>query len=374
MTWRERFNLTVSTFKNIAFPLYFFYLVFFVLLGGMAIFFFFLPVGKRFLQFLEYLNQYQFDSFTPTKTAVLSSSTDIFRGDLFLNYLPVFIFTVVVLAVIGLIATSLLYTGVFHLAIKGVKGKALFNDFKFDGAGRMIGWNSFMLLLFVLVISVGIFLFAILSIFSQSISGVFATLYLVCSALVSIFIIPWILSGGYYVLAHRELSFVKALMDSWRFFRQNMLALWGAVLAMFLLNLVIVLIQEISSSVGGVFSFMATPFFSLIIIVWTITVMNERIQPSINHELTYTESTYSERTYDEPTYEDSPYHSNNEHETSIILDKPTEEESPLGYYHTWSKPKVDDRDINAEVEICSNCGTKVRANAIYCSKCGVKLR
>ena len=379
MTWSERFKLTFNTFKNIAFPLYFFYLVFLLLFGGITSLYFFLPLGKRFLQFLEYLDQYEyeFDSFTQTTAAI--SGSDIFGGDLFFSYLPVFFFSVVLLVGIGLIMTSLLYTGIFNLAVVGHKGKALFRDFKLTGAGRMIGWNSCILLLLLLLISAGIVIFAILSIFSETVSFVFAIIYLVCLVLVSIFLVPWILTGGYYLLAHREWSFGKALINSWAFFSQNMRAFWGAVLVMLLLNIVIALIQEISSSVGGIFSFMATPFFNLIIIVWTITVMNEvDTIGSLETEDTNIVAAYDDKSpYHLPAGDNTPPltddNSSYQKSTSFTLDKPNEEDSPLGYYYTPNKSQPQ-KAIGTEANFCPFCGINVKSNAVYCSKCGVKIR
>jgi len=173
MTWSERLKLTINTFKSIALPLYLWYLLFLILFSSLVYIFYLLPLGKDFIQYFNYLDQYQFSAFTQASEAIPSSSSNILESDLFLEYLPAFIFSFTLLLIFGLLETSLIFTGTFHLTNKGLKGKAFFRDFRFTGVSRMIGWHSFLLFLFLLTISIGIFLIAVLSIFSENLSLAF---------------------------------------------------------------------------------------------------------------------------------------------------------------------------------------------------------
>ncbi len=391
MTWSERLKSTFNLFKNIALPLYLWYLIYLVLFGIIMILFSRLPPVESFMQSLEYLDY-----------------NNLYLGDDLLKSLPLFAILFAFLSIIGLLITSLLYTGIYHLTVKGFKGQAAFRDFNLTDAKRMISWNSLVLLLFLGGISVGILLFAFLGVFSDNVSYAFAIIFPIFILLFSIFLIPWVLSGGYYILAYRELPFGKACAHSWRFFRQNMGTLWGAVLTMFFINIFIVLIQEASSTIGSLISFIATPFFSLIPIVWTLTLISEQERltlldtvretsystsknNSINNAPSYDDTssnddssskddTYSshENFYNDgdSSYNDSPYHTPsfpNDIETNNSLPhyKPRKEDSPPGYYHSSDR---SEKIFDAELNFCPTCGTKVRSNAVYCSKCAIKLR
>lgn len=385
MTWSERLKSTINIFKKIALPLYLWYLIYLVFFGIIMILFSLLPPVESFMQSLDNLNY-----------------NDLFLGDELLKRLPLFAILFAFLTVIGLIITSLLYTGIYHLTVKGFTAQVLFRDFKLTDAKRMIGWNSLVLLSFLAGLSVGFLFFAFLGIFSDTASYAFAIIFPICMILVSIFLVPWILSGGYYILAYRDFSFSKAFAHSWRFFRQNMGALWGAVLTMFVINIAIVLMQEVSSTIGSLISFIATPFFSLIPIVWTLTLISEQerlalldadIETSHTSQTSNTtihdSSVYDNATsnldspyhddhpyddsnsYDEPTSFDPPYHNEIETVKSSPHYKPSKEDSPPGYYHTSNR---SEKIIDTELIFCPTCGTKVRPNAIYCAKCAFKLR
>jgi len=196
-------------------------------------------------------------------------------------------------------------------------------------------------------------------------------------------------------LAHRDLSLGKALVNSWGFFRRNMRDLWGAVIAMFLLNITIVIFQEMSQSIGGMISFLATPFSTMIIIIWTITLINEEqklalLDSEIGTARTWEEevllnstsetnesynSEHDNSAYDDSAFDDSLYHSNMEEHTFAPDYKPRAEDSPPGYYH--SSPRYSEKEnmeSSTELNFCPTCGTKIRLNVVYCAKCGVKLR
>lgn len=356
MTWSERLKSTINIFKKIALPLYLWYLIYLVFFGIIMILFSLLPPVESFMQSLDSLNY-----------------NDLFLGDELLNRLPLFAILFAFLTVIGMIITSLLYTGIYHLTVKGFTAQVLFRDFKLTDAKRMIGWNSLVLLSFLAGLSVGFLFFAFLGIFSDTASYAFAIIFPICLLLVSIFLVPWILSGGYYILAYRDFSFNKAFAHSWRFFRQNMGALWGAVLTMFVINIAIVLMQEVSSTIGSLISFIATPFFSLIPIVWTLTLISEQERLALldadieTFQTSYTIDNSS--VYDNATSNlDSPYHDNHAYDDHY---KPSKEDSPPGYYHASNR---SEKIIDTEFNFCPTCGTKVRPNAIYCAKCAFKLR
>lgn len=350
MTWSERLKSTFNIFKKITLPLYIFYLIYLVLFGIIMIIFSLLPPVESFMQSLDYL---EYDN--------------LFLEDDFLKDLPLFAVFFAFLAVIGLIMTSLLYTGIYHLTVKGFTSQAYSRDFKLTDAKKMIGWNSIVLLLFLATISVGILVFAFLGVFNDTVSHAFAIIFPICMLLVSIFMIPWILSGGYYILAYRDLSFGKAFVYSWRFFRQNMGTLWAAVLIMFLINIFIVLIQDVSSTIGGLVSFIATPFFSLIPIVWTLTLIREQTLAPEPPEVIVNEPSndYYSLVNNTSSYDNSPSLDD------IPSYKPRKEDSPPGYYHTSDRSA---KNIDAEINFCPTCGTKVRSNAVYCGKCAFKLK
>ena len=385
MTWSERLKSTFDLFKNIALPLYLWYLIYLVLFGIIMIIFSRLPPVESFMQSLEYLDY-----------------NDLFLGDDLLKNLPLFAVLSAFLAVIGLLITSLLYTGIYHLTVKGFKGQAAFRDFKLTDAKRMIGWNSLVLLLFLTGISVGILFFAFIGVFSDTVSYAIAIIFPIFMLLFSIFLIPWVLSGGYYILAYRELPFGKAFAHSWKFFRQNMGTLWGAVLTMFFINIVIVLMQEVLSTIGDLISFIATPFFSLIPIVWTLTLISEQERltnldtvietsystsknSSVNNAPSYDESSSNDDAYsshenfyndEDSSYNDSPYHTPSfpndiETDNSLPHYKPRKEDSPPGYYHSSDR---SEKIVDAGLNFCPTCGTKIRPNAVYCAKCAFKLR
>lgn len=375
MTWTERLKSTFVLLKDIALPLYIWYLIYFALFGIIMIIFSILPPVENFMQALEYLDQ-----------------NELILGHDLLKQLPLFSILFILMAGIGLIMTSLLYTGTYHLTVKGFKGKAKFRDFKLTNAKKMIGWNFLILLFFLVVISAGILFFAFLSVFSETASYAFMIIFPIFVILFSLYLVPWILSAGYYILAYRELPFGKALAHSWSFFRKNMFHLWGAALAMFFINIVIVLMQEVSSAIGGMISFIATPFFFLIPIVWTLTLISEqeRIGPldsdletpnnPVQHDSPYHDSPYHESPYhgessdidESSNIGESPYHDDfPEIITSLPHYKPSKEESPPGYYHV---PDRLDKSSDTELNFCPTCGTKVRSSAAYCAKCGLKVR
>lgn len=405
MTWNERLRSVFNLFKNIALPLYIWYLIYMVLFGIMMIVFSLIPPVENFMQYVQDLEENG-----------LYNSAQVIPEEGLVKHLPILIIIIVFLVGLGLIMTSLLYTGIYHLVVKGFKGRVLFSDFSLTDAKRMIGWNSLVLILFIALFGLGILLFASSSMVNATITFAFTVLLSILGVMFTIFLIPWILTGGYYVLAYRELPFGKALRQSWQFFRKNMATLWGAALAMFIINIFIVLIQEISSSIGGMISFIATPFFTLIPIVWTLTLISEQerlayletrqdtlesLPPikstdsnlekdirypsntrekdsSSNHSdcqysdnLSSTSSADDHSSVDDTLYTDFPYHNEIETVKSLPHYKPRIEDSPPGYYHT-----SDDSRKNTYINInyCPTCGSKLRSNAAYCSKCGIKIR
>ena len=407
MTWTERLRSTFNLFKNIAFPLYVWYLIYLALFSIMMIVFSLLPPVERFMQFIHDIEQMG-----------IYNSDQVIPGDDLLQHLPSLMMLFVFIVGLGLIMTSFLYTGVYHLVVKGFNGRVFLRDFSLTDAKRMIGWNSFILLMFVGLFGLGVLMFALFSMINETMSFAFTLLFSILLAVISVFLIPWVLTGGYYILAYRELPFIIAFRQSWQFFRKNMFTLWGAALAMFIINIFIVLIQEISSNIGGLLSFIATPFFTLIPIVWTLTLISEQERlayldshpntieawPSTSDQAvksfdTHTDSAYDESAYqdsshqdsandnavdqystaepveqalaDDLPYEDSPYHNEIEIDKSLPHYKPRKEDSPPGYYHTFN---VSKKIIHTDMNFCPTCGTKLRSQAAYCSRCGIKLR
>jgi len=347
MSWSERIKLTFNTFKRIALPLYLWYLIFSLAAGLLALLIFLLSAGQMLIKYFESMDHFNFTpkNYAFTQMAYNSNSSLYPFNNLFLiNYLPVLLIVFFLLCVIGFVAASVLYTGTYHLTVKGLQGKASFRDFKISSCLRMMGWYIFVFLFYLLFTVIGLGLFWVLDNVFKFAVGIYLTVSVGILILGSIFILPWLLCGGYYVLAQRKLSFGKAIRNSWSFFRRNMGTLWGAVFAVLLMNIAISLIRsEISTLIGGwILSFLIAPFTSLIPIVWTITLMNEGEEFfSLSYE--GLSSSNSHNGFHNENLSIRPYCPENFEDDEIF------------YY-------------------CSSCGSKVQPNAAYCSDCGIKLR
>lgn len=441
MSWTERFKLTFNTFKNIALPLYLWYLIFFGVFALLSSVFFLLPVGQMLFNYSDFGDFH----LSPTVNHLVKTSGPYinrpfnFPGmDFPVTLIPALIAAFALFAILGLIETSLLHTGTFHIAGKGIYRKALFGDFKFDGAARIIGWYFVIFLAIILAILAGMLLSAVLGGLSESL-GFVIVIYFFGFFLFTIFLAPWLTTGGFYILARSDCSFGKALAQSWTFFLKNMGALWGAILAMILVQLGAAVIQKISPSLGGILSFLITPFISLIPAVWVITLMEEkegfsRFKPEhvspddystdkngqLSHDHSY--NPY-DTLYDNPDDHlyDNPYdNSYNNPKSKALLDSYSEDSgreinrsedtdhhhspsndtktsygsgySSAGYptanqeqkrnpYYppdvSGPSSKKDNYGYNmddSEINFCPTCGTRVRLNSIYCAKCGTKLR
>lgn len=365
MSWSERFKLTFQIFKKTALALYLWYLIIFLATTLTVLLLFLLPIGNRLFDFMDNL---------PSPYAL-----DPFDSSMLLEYLPAFLVIFILLSIIGIVATGLLYTGTYHLALKAMKEKASFKDFRFPGALRMIGWYFFLFFIYFGLFLLGTTLYFLVSTISDTSSTVYLIIGLGILILGSIFILPWMFSASYYMIAHLEQSFSLALKNSWRFFRTNMGALWGGVFALFLINIGIGLIQEMSQSIGGILSLVATPFLSLIPVIWTLTLMQERQGISLNTHANNDENNINEsqnledfrQDYTYGDYEQRNKKPDNEQLQTFNrpLPKPSDEIS------TRILKQPDSSEVsNAEINFCSNCGSPARVNSIYCSKCGVKLR
>ncbi len=364
MSWIERFKLTIHIFKKSALALYLWYFIFFLATVLSALLLFLLPIGNRLLDFVDNLSSpYALDPFDST---------------MFLEYLPAFLVLFILFSIIGIVATGLLYTGTYHLALKAMEGKASFKDFRFTGAPRMTGWYFFLFIIYFGLFILGAALYFFVSTISNTSSTVYLVIGLGIFILGSIFILPWMFSASYYMIAHLEQSFSLALKNSWRFFRTNMGALWGGVFALFLINIGIGLIQEISQSIGGILSLLATPFLSLIPIIWTVSLMQDSQDLSLYVHANEYENNNNESHNPEDFRQDYSY---GDYEQTN--QKPDDEQLQT-YTQPFPKPydeisvripkQSDLSEVsNAEMNYCSNCGSLIRVNSIYCSKCGVKL-
>jgi len=387
MSWSERFQLTFSVFKKTALPLYLWYLILLLVFIILAVIVFLLPPARMLLEYFEGIEN---NNFNPSNTGFTPMAFnpeypfDIFESPIFFEYLPAFLFIIFLFSILGFVAMSMFYTGTYHVALKGLQGKARFRDFKFSGFSRILGFYLILFLGYLPIFLLGFGLFMVLSTVSETASAVYAFFALAVFVVGTLFILPWMFSAAYYIIAHAEQNFTQAFKNSWKFFRNNMGALWGGVVALFLLNIGIGIVEEISSTLGSLLSFLATPLLSLIPIIWTLTLMRERE----NFLLPYPSSAfYPDACHDWAEKEQTGYPEETYYQTkefaSSASPSPEKTFAPGGYSEPWTRDAHTDVDYHdktpssaddSELNFCSTCGSKIRPNAIYCSKCGVKIR
>lgn len=375
MTWSERFKLTFSVFRKTALPLYLWYLILLLVFIVLAVVVFLLPPGRMLLEY-----DFTHMAFNP------DYPFDIFESPIFFDYLPAFLLVILLFCILGFVAASLFYTGAYHVALKGLQGRARFRDFKFSGFSRILGFYLLLFLGYLPIFLLGFGFFMVMSAVSETASAIYTFTALAVFIVGTLFILPWMFSAAYYVIAHAEQNFTQAFKNSWRFFRNNMGALWGGVVTLFLLNIGIGIIEEISSTLGGIFSFLATPLLALIPVIWTITLMREkedfRPYPSVSYPDTYPD-TY--RDWTENQQAGYPELANDQVKDYGPSASPSPENTfgPGDYSESWTRHGHTDVDYHdkrpistedSDLNFCSTCGSQIRPNAIYCSKCGVKIR
>jgi hypothetical protein len=400
MTWTERFKLTWKTFQRIALPLYLWNLIFFFIVSILILICILVPLGQSLFPLLENMDHNftpgNYD-FTQTSLPAVPPPFHGFFGSYFAAHLPMFLLIFFLVFLIGLVSSSLLFTGTYHLAVKGLTEKASFKDFKLTGWRRLLSWYLFVFLIYALIILVG----TLLGLLISSLSKLAFTIYLIIIVILfiggSIFIIPWYFSARYYLLAQMEQSFGQALRHSWSFFRKNMGTLWGGFLASVLINIAIALIEKGSPAIGGILSLAAFPFIELIAIVWTVTLLREEreylsgepaglgdkpVRPEDDcqfHSPADAETGTASFPEDTET-STAPFPGDTESEAISFpadagTETPTETKTPtFPDANHETVPDSGDNNDGDEINYCSNCGSRVRVQAIYCSKCGMKLR
>lgn len=398
MSWSERLKLTFSVFKKTALPLYLWYIIFLFICIILAIVIFLLPPSRMVLEFLERIEQNNlspaYNGFTPTAYSS-ESSFSMFNNPDFLQYWPAILQTIVLFCILVFVATALFYSGTYHLAVKGLQGKARFKDIKISGFARILCWYLLLSIGYFFIFLVGFGLLIMLSRASETASAVYSFIALAILIVGTLFILPWMLSAVYYIIAHAEQSFTKAFGNSWRFFRKNMGALWGGVAALFLLNIGIGLVNEVSSTLGGIVSFLAAPLMTLVPVIWTVTLMQEKeyfalfSTPAHFPASAYYPPPDDSWTEQEPQPEFPEHPAGQEDEftpsdlTSTVFPSPEKASGPDNYSESWNRYERKDVDYrsqtpptgeDSEFNFCSTCGSILRPNSIYCSKCGVKVR
>ena len=302
MTWTERVKLAWTTYKREALPLYGWTLIF---IGGIVVLAYAIIMGvlDQFRWAFPHANGRPFSPNMPVPgmptlpgippNGPFGSSQSPFglHGGLFSNpstYLAiagslvgVFFLTLIVTCLIG----SLFSAGQFNLTAKAFREKVRFEDFRVSGFLRVLGWQVFLSLSYLIFIIIGLIGAFALNHF-HFILIAFLIIYFLLIIGFQIFALPWLATSLYYLLAHREQSFWDAIKGSWRFFWRHMGALWGYIGTVILIQIVLLVLLKISAGLGYLASFAVNPFYVVLAIVWVLSLEDDEhkkdVAPQIN--------------------------------------------------------------------------------------------
>lgn len=390
MTWSDRLKTTFRTFKNIAIPLYIWYLLYAFIIFA-SFFVALIPLGIiAFILFGNtiFTNNFQLDSnFTHLSTSSLPFDNNLWPYYSMFHNTGVVVFiilSILAMIILGLIAGSIFHAGIINLVRKGLHTKAFFGDFSPKGAMRILKWNMSITFSLIILFLLAFIFLGILG-DTASFSRVIFVFYFVGVGLLSIFLSPWLASGSIYILVRDDLTFSKALKASWSFFRRNMQSLWGLLLTCILFAIVISIIQNYTNDALRILiNFITSPFMTIIPIVWTLTLMQER-------EVIILDEEDKAAPVEAPIIEDDNSPSNftsDEQPSNLPEDKmPNAKQSDakqaddklddakLDYNKLANDKLADDKPANSEMNYCPICGQSISSEqAIYCSKCGTKIR
>ena len=283
------------------------------------------------------------------------------------------------------------YTGMFNLTTKAYRGPVTFKDFSYTGFFRILGWRGILLLIEIVIIT--IWIIGALAFKGSSGSLIaFFILYGLVLLIAGIFLLPWFITSSIYILTQREKTFSQAVSDSWRFFRKNTGVLWGYIGTVVLIEIGAQIIGRISSLLGGLLTLVVGPFFSVLGIVWVLTLLSHSTPNPPNYYSTpveeppdpFTSNPYSSEQWISPekiqpmgnpsepapitptapitsiTLTTSTIPDVSEPETQITPTDPSQE-----------NPVFSQRELDRP-NFCPSCG-RANTGTAYCPQCGTKL-
>ena len=359
MTWSERLKSAWITFKREALPLYGWTFIFIAVTVVLVI-----ALAMGFIEQLRWTfpnihnfgGAYSYSRGMPVPGIPPTPNMPPFAGpfglpsqDLFSyfggmknfsNLLSVFgslAGTLFLILLVGWLVGSAFYTGIFNLTAKAYREKVSFKDFRLTGFFRILGWQAFLFLIQLILLTIGL-----MGAFALRHSGGFLLAFFIVYAFfmlaIGLYTLPWLTSSAIYLLVHREVGFLNALSGSWRFFRRYMGALWGYIGAVILIEIAVELLTRISSGLAGLATLAVSPFVAVLAIVWVLTLEDD------------------ERNRDSDSPVIGGASSLSPIEPKINLQK-TEPLPPF----TENKPPF-----------CPSCG-KSNTGTAYCPQCGTKL-
>lgn len=425
VSWTDRMKQTFNTFKRMAFPLYIGYLLF-MITTALVFILSLLPVGIGLVQSGLYYSDFSGLSGIPGMPGLPGSpSVPVPPGgsygagahgdavSLLLSLGAKFIFSFFIMTALTLLVTAAFWTGLFHLTRKAYTDKAQFKDYSFKGFSRVLGWFGALTLILLIFVIIGIVITISLS---RSYYGVhaFLVIYLLVLAAVAIFLAPWLSTGVFYILNHREFSLGRAFQESWQFYRRHMGSFWGCFLTALAIEILIAIFTKNSSGLSALLSFVVTPFISILPIVWVFTHEDgERSEPVLSSygqsipQQPFYPSQEIQQNYSEqpalPVVPHSGYSDNSQQEAeakapheppepSVVsgssyppspFTPPSNPETgspshykqqsyPL-YPQSSTPPEAPQSPQEPQINFCPTCGKSVRSGASYCSQCGTKL-
>ena len=415
MTWSDRMKKTCDTFKNMALPLYLFYLLFSLLCVIIAV----VAVALISIPFFEMNEITNFSAMPyfdpnipvpPGYDPFDSSGSNWYRELESLYYLWPQIFMVIALgALAGGMMFAIFDAGIFHLTKKAYAEKVKFADIKLKGFSRMLGWYLVFSFIGILIVGGGI----LIGLAFESIYSIALFLLVYALILFSIFILiaPWLYTGRYFMLNKPQLSFWQSFKASWQFYRHNMGPLWTGFLTVAGCQILLSLINRNAPDLGFFVTFLVTPFLVILPIVWYLTLEEEENPVFANSPDNPYSSDYSNYNYSNSPYSNTNYTPNSFVSTPSVHPEPAntpqppakEEQAPppasppapnpvysppeklytppsdpyptpdYAYPPYATETNTATEEKKSPVNFCPTCGTRVRENASYCSQCGTKL-
>lgn len=388
MSWSERLRTSWKTFVKIAFPLYLWYIIFFV--ASLVIFF--ATVFGTVMNLRGIFNGfsgYPYGGFSGVP------GYGPFGG--FNGYPPYGLFPAIghlvgsffLITIIFILAFSIFTAGHFNLTKKGLRAKPAFGDFKFNGFLRVLAWQAILLLgllLIGIVITVIVLIWSLIFRSFPVILILGAIVLFLSMAVLFIYVYPWLYSTLYYLLAHREFPFGEALRKSWGFFRKHMRALWDYIGLILLiqvsLTIAIFILGKMMNSLGSI-AFLAgflyfvlilgnviilNPFLKTTAIVWVLT-LDEDSGPAPNPS--NPDPSLQPVPGQGPSPQPNPASASDPTLIHSDLDSALNSD-PVPDSHP-DPGLVPNEPIQSEINFCPYCGQKVSPDSPFCSNCGKKI-
>lgn len=290
MTWFERIKLAWKTFTREALPLYAWSLI---SIGGVVVLLYAMFMGllDQFRWAFPQTNVGLFSSemppipgippnggpFGPSQGPFNSNSGPLGNLSTSLAVAGSVVGILFLIFIVACLIGAAFSAGQFNLTAKAYREKVRFEDFRFSGFLRVLGWQVFLFLSYLIFFIIGLIGAFALS-HSKGAVTAFLIVYGLCFTVVQIFILPWLATSLYYLLAHREQRFWAALRSSWRFFRRHMGSLWGYIGTVILIQIALLVLIKISAGLGYLASLAVGPFIVVLAIVWVLSLEEDERQ------------------------------------------------------------------------------------------------